>query len=168
MSSSSLNVPSRFHGATFPAALSIGLLDVVRNAAPVNPDQCAPPDDPRTQLPDGLLRIEVLDGGTEATARFGWSYANGSDAVAAIVAGTTVTLAPSRSVTFQPSDLVEVSTLARREDRVDHGPPFTVATVTPRPAATSSPSVPRVRLPGTRPGPACAAGTARSSEPLRR
>ena len=139
MSSSSLNVPSRFHGATFPAALSIGLLDVVRNAAPVNPDPCAPPDDPRTQLPDGLLRIEVLDGGTEATARFGWSYANGSDAVAAIVAGTTVTLAPSRSVTFQPSDLVEVSTLARREDRVDHGPPFTVATVTPRPAATSSP-----------------------------
>ncbi len=119
-------------GATFPAALSTGLLDVVRNAAPVNPDPCAPPDDPRTQLPDGLLRIEVLDAGTETTARFGWSYANGSDAVAASVAGTAVTLAPSRSVTYQPGDLVEVSTLARREDRVDHGPLFTVATVTPQ------------------------------------
>ena len=119
-------------GASFPAALSTGLLDVVRNAAPVNPDPCAPPDDPRTQLPDGLLRIEVLDAGTEATARFGWSYANGSDAVAATVAGTGVILAPSRSVTFQPGDLVEVSTLARREDRVDHGPLFTVATVTPQ------------------------------------
>jgi hypothetical protein len=118
--------------ATFPAALSTGLLDVVRNAAPINPDPCAPPDDPRTQLPDGLLRIEVLDAGTEATARFGWSYANGSDAVAATVAGTAVTLAPSRSVTFQPGDLVEVSTLARREDRVDHGPLFTVTTVTPQ------------------------------------
>jgi len=119
-------------GATFPAALSTGLLDVVRNAAPVNPDPCAPPDDPRTQLPDGLLRIEVLDAGNAATARFGWSYANGSDAVAATVAGTAVTLAPSRSVTFQPGDLVEMSTLARRQDRVDHGPLFTVATVTPQ------------------------------------
>ena len=119
-------------GATFPAALSTGLLDVVRSAAPVNPDPCAPPDDPRTQLPDGLLRIEVLDAGTEATARFGWSYANGSDAVAASVAGTAVTLAPSRSVTFQPGNLVEVSTLGRREDRVDHGALFTVATVTPQ------------------------------------
>src|SRR5450759_5363338 len=52
--------------------------------------------------------------------------------VAATVAGTAVSLAPSRSVTFQPGDLVEVSTLARREDRVDHGPLFTVATVTPQ------------------------------------
>lgn len=119
-------------GAGFPAALSTGLLDVVRTAAPVNPDPCAPPDDPRTELPDGLLRIEVLDAGTEATARFGWSYANGSDAVAASVSGTAVTLAPSRSVTFQPGDLVEVSTLARREDRVDHGPLFTVGTVSPQ------------------------------------
>ncbi|HET6967988.1 MAG TPA: DUF6519 domain-containing protein, partial [Ornithinibacter sp.] len=111
-------------GATFPAAGSTGRLDVVRNAAPVSADPCAPPDDPRTRLPDGLLRIEVLDAGTEATARFGWSYANGSDAVAATVAGTAVTLAPSRSVTFAPGDLVEVSTLARRQDRVDHGPLF--------------------------------------------
>ncbi len=119
-------------GATFPGALSTGLLSVVRTAAPADPDPCAPPDDPRTQLPDGLLRIEVLDAGTEATARFGWSYSNGSDAVAATVAGTAVTLAPSRSVGFRPGDLVEVSTLARREDRVDHGPLFTVATVTPQ------------------------------------
>ena len=89
----------------------------MRTAPPVNPDPCAPPDDPRGRLPDGLLRIEVLDAGTETTARFGWSYADGGDAVAAKVAGTAVTLAPSPSITFAPGDLVEVSTLARREDR---------------------------------------------------
>lgn len=119
-------------GAALPPGVSTGRLDVVRSAAPVSPDPCAPPDDPRTRLPDGLLRIEVVDAGTEATARFAWSYADGSDAVAAGVAGTAVTLAPSRSVTFSPGDLVEVSTLARREDRVDHGPLFTVTAVTPQ------------------------------------
>ncbi|CCH76133.1 hypothetical protein BN12_1080010 [Nostocoides japonicum T1-X7] len=119
-------------GATFPAAGSTGLLDVARDAAPVSPDPCAPPDDPRTQLPDGLLRIEVLDAGSESTARFAWSYANGSDALAATVAGAAVTLAPSRSIRFQPGDLVEVSALARREDRVDHGPLFSVQTVAPQ------------------------------------
>ena len=93
----------------------------------------------RPAIVAGSIRAKVtFDGvlnpltGTEASARFGWSYANGSDAVAASVAGAAVTLVPSRSVTFQPGDLVEVSTLARREDRIDHGPLFTVATVTPQ------------------------------------
>lgn len=139
-------------GATFPAAVSTGLLDVVRNAAPVSTDPCAPPDDPRTQLPDGLLRIEVLDGGTEATARFGWSYANGADTVAATVAGAAVTLAPSASVHFQPGDLVEVSTLARREDRVDHGPLFTVSAVTPQAGGDLVTLAPGSGLVGNPPG----------------
>lgn len=114
-----------------PAPVSTGRLDVSRTAAPVSADPCAPPDDPRSKLPDGLLRIEVLDAGTEKTARFGWSYANGSEAVAAKVAGTAVTLVPSPSVTFAPGDLVEVSTLARRADRRNHGALFTVAAVAP-------------------------------------
>ena len=91
--------------------ISTGLLDVSRTTPALPADPCAPPDDPRGKLPDGLLRIEVLDSGTEATARFAWSYENGSAAVAATVAGTQVTLAPSPSTTFFPSDLVEVSTL---------------------------------------------------------
>ncbi|MFR9778046.1 DUF6519 domain-containing protein [Micromonospora sp. MS34] len=113
------------------APVSTGRLDVSRTAAPVSADPCAPPDDPRSKLPDGLLRIEVLDAGTEKTARFAWSYVNGSDAVAAKVAGTAVTLAPSPAVTFAPGDLVEVSTLARRADRRNHGALFTVAAVAP-------------------------------------
>lgn len=114
-----------------PAPVSTGRLDVSRTAAPVSADPCAPPDDPRSKLPDGLLRIEVLDAGTEKTARFAWSYANGSEAVAAKVAGSAVTLASSPAVTFAPGDLVEVSTLARRADRRDHGTLFTVAAVAP-------------------------------------
>ena len=112
--------------------LSTGLLDVVRTSGPISPDPCAPPDDPRAKLPDGLLRIEVIDGGDENTARFAWSYADGGDAVAAQVAGAAVTLAPSPSTTFAMGDLVEVSTLARRADRRDHGPLFSVANVTPQ------------------------------------
>ncbi|NES13783.1 MULTISPECIES: DUF6519 domain-containing protein [Micromonospora] len=117
--------------AGLPAPVSTGRLDVARTAAPVPADPCAPPDDPRSKLPDGLLRIEVLDAGSEKTARFAWSYANGSEAVAAKVAGTAVTLAPSPAVTFAPGDLVEVSTLARRADRRNHGALFTVAAVAP-------------------------------------
>jgi hypothetical protein len=112
--------------------LSTGLLDVVRTSGPISPDPCAPPDDPRAKLPDGLLRIEVIDGGNENTARFAWSYADGGDAVAAKVAGTAVTLAPSPSISFAMGDMVEVSTLARRADRRDHGALFTVAQVTPQ------------------------------------
>ena len=114
------------------AGLSSGLLDVTRTSGPISPDPCAPPDDPRAKLPDGLLRIEVIDAGDENTARFAWSYADGCDAVAAQVAGAAVTLAPSPSTTFAMGDLVEVSTLARRADRRDHGALLTVANVTPQ------------------------------------
>src|SRR5215467_15810054 len=48
---------------------STGLLSVARGSTGT-PDPCAPPGDPLAQIPDGLLRVEVLDGGTEATARF--------------------------------------------------------------------------------------------------
>jgi hypothetical protein len=132
-------------------ALSTGLLDVVRTSPPVPMDPCAPPDDPRGKLPDGLLRIEVLDGGNAASARFAWSYENGSAAVGASVAGTGVTLKPSPDTTFFPGDLVEVSTLVRRADRLDHGPLFqvdhvdpgaggSVVTLTSAPAVTGTPS----------------------------
>lgn len=116
-----------------PAAISTGRLDVTRTAGPGATDACAPPDDPRTRLPDGLLRIEVIDGGTASTARFAWSFSDGADAVAAQVNGTAVTLAPSAAVRFRPGDLVEVSTLARRADRRDHGMLHTVTEVTPQP-----------------------------------
>lgn len=117
---------------TLPASLSTGTLDVTRTSGPASADPCAPPDDPRSKLPDGLLRIEVIDGGSATTARFAWSYADGGDAVAASVAGTAVTLVPSPSVAFRPGDLAEVSTLARRADRRNHGALHTVAGVTPQ------------------------------------
>ena len=123
--------------AALPAALiSTGRLDVTRTAPPVPADPCAAPDDPRGKLPDGLLRVEVLDSGTESTARFGWSYENGSAAVAATVAGTQVTLAPSPAATFFPNDLVEVSTLTRRADRLDNGPLFVIEQVSAAAAST--------------------------------
>ena len=59
-------------------------------------DPCGPPGDPLAEVPDGLFRVEVLDGGTEATARFAWSFEDGGTAIAiAAIAGDTVTLAPS-------------------------------------------------------------------------
>ncbi|HZK05320.1 MAG TPA: DUF6519 domain-containing protein [Actinomycetaceae bacterium] len=115
-----------------PAAIGTGRLDVTRTAGPVATDPCAPPDDPRSRLPDGLLRIEVIDGGTASTARFAWSFSDGADAVAAQVTGASVKLAPSPAVRFRPGDLVEVSTLARRADRRGHGALHTVAEVTPQ------------------------------------
>lgn len=89
--------------AVLPDLVGTGRLDVGRTAAAPPSDPCAPPDDPRSKLPDGLLRIEVIDAGTEATARFAWSYTNGSDAVTAAVAGTAVTLRPSPAVRFAPA-----------------------------------------------------------------
>src|SRR5207247_7485456 len=49
---------------------STGLLSVARTAPSGPSDLCAPPGDPLGQLPDGLLRVEVLDGGSQASARF--------------------------------------------------------------------------------------------------
>jgi IPT/TIG domain/Family of unknown function (DUF6519) len=118
-------------GALPADLISTGLLDIAPTTLSVPADPCAPPDDPRGKLPDGLLRVEVLDTGSETSARFAWSYEDGSAAVAATVAGTAVTLAPSPSVTFFQNDLVEVGTLVRRADRLANGPLFSVASVQP-------------------------------------
>ena len=124
-------------GALPADPISSGSLDIVPTAPGTPADPCAPPDDPRGKLPDGLLRVEVLDSGTAANARFAWSYEDGAAAVAAAVAGTTVTLAPSPSTTFFQNDLVEVSTLQRRADRLPHGPLFSVANVAPGAAGST-------------------------------
>jgi hypothetical protein len=99
-------------GALPAELISTGRLDIALTTPSTPADPCAPPDDPRGKLPDGLLRVEVLDTGSETTARFAWSYEDGAAAVAATVAGAAVTLAPSPSVSFFQNDLVEVSTLA--------------------------------------------------------
>ena len=112
--------------------LSGGRLTVTRTGATAPADPCAPPGDPLGRMPDGLFRVEVLDSGAAAAARFAWSFENGAAAVAvAGVAGDTVTLRPSQTVAFSDGDLVEVSWLARRADRVDHGALYAVDEVTP-------------------------------------
>jgi hypothetical protein len=77
------------------------------------------------------LRVEVLDGGTQATARFAWSFEGGGVAIAVVaIAGDTVTLAPS-PLRLSGGDRVEVSWLARRADRLAHGALYTVESVAP-------------------------------------
>jgi hypothetical protein len=110
---------------------STGTLSITRVSAAPPPDPCSPPGDPLAQVPDGLLLVEVLDHGTEATARFAWSFEDGATAVPIVsAAGNSVGLAPSN---LHPGvgDLVEVSWLMRRADRLDHGPLYTVQDVTP-------------------------------------
>ncbi len=112
-----------------PARLSTGTLSAVRVGPAVTPDPCDPPGDAQGLLPDSLLRIEVFDQGTAAGARFAWSYEDGAAAVAvANIAGDTVTLQPSAAVKFG-TDLVEVSWLARRADRLNAGSLYTVIDV---------------------------------------
>lgn len=112
-------------------AESTGLLTVARGSTGTT-DPCAPPGDPLAQIPDGLFRVEVLDGGTQSSARFAWSYENGACAVQIVKppSGKTVQLAPS-NLHFGVGDLVEISYLARRADRVDHGALYVVDDVTP-------------------------------------
>lgn len=111
---------------------STGTVSTTRTGPSAPPDPCAPPGDPQGRLQDGLFRVEVLDQGDAGTARFAWSYEDGSATVAIVdVAGTQVTLAPSPSVRFAKDDLVEVSWLARRADRANHGSLFTVVQVSP-------------------------------------
>lgn len=112
-----------------PAALSTGTLTVAR-VGPTQPtDPCDPPGDAQGVVPDGLLRIEVLDQGTAASARFAWSYENGAAAVPiAAIAGNTVTLMPSASVEFD-MDLVEISWLARRADRENGGSLYAITNI---------------------------------------
>jgi hypothetical protein len=110
------------------AAGSTGTLTIDRVAPAAPADPCAPPGDPLGQLPDGLFRVEVIDPGGAGSARFAWSYQNGSPAVAVQeFAGDRVTLRPSAAVKFATGELVEVSWLARREDRVAHGALYTIA-----------------------------------------
>ncbi len=111
---------------------STGKLTIARAAAPPPPDPCSPPGDPLAQVPDGLFRVEVIDAGSETTARFAWSYEDGSKAVPIVStpAGSTIQLAPS-NLRFAVGDLIEVSWLVRRADRGDHGALYTVQTVTP-------------------------------------
>ena len=110
---------------------STGKVTVTRAAAPPAPDPCSPPGDPLAQVPDGLFRVEVIDGGSETTARFAWSYEDGSNAVQIVsAAGSTIQLSPS-NLQFSVGDLIEVSWLVRRADRADHGALYTVQTVTP-------------------------------------
>ena len=72
---------SRLGGAR-DVAESTGQLTIARAGSTGTTDPCAPPGDPLAQIADGLFRVEVLDGGTEATARFAWSYEDGASAVA--------------------------------------------------------------------------------------
>jgi len=114
-----------------PAPSSTGALSVHRVGPAAPPDPCDPPGDAQGLVPDGLLRVEVLDGGNAGSARFAWSYENGAAAVpVAAIAGSTVTLAPSSSVKFA-NDLVEVSWLARRADRLNAGSLYQITAVTP-------------------------------------
>lgn len=113
-----------------PAPLSTGSLTVHRVGPAQSLDPCDPPGDAQGLVPDGLLRVEVLDQGAAAGARFAWSYENGSASVPiAAIAGSTVTLHPSASVKFG-NDLVEISWLARRADRRNGGSLYTIANVT--------------------------------------
>jgi len=115
---------------------SSGRATVDRVVDTTTPDLCAPPADDLSLLPDGLLRIEVLDSGTHNTARFVWSYENGSAVlpVVAPVAGQDVTVAASPALRFATGDLVELSWLVRRADRANHGALYTVGPVTSVPA----------------------------------
>jgi len=135
-------------------AESTGLLSVARSSAGT-PDPCAPPGDPLAQIADGLLRVEVLDGGTQATARFAWSFEDGARAVPIVEmpSGTSVQLAPS-NLHFGQGDVIELSYLARRADRVDHGPLFVVDNVTPGAGGDTltlhtAPSLPAPTAPAT-------------------
>lgn len=111
---------------------STGRLTVERTAPPPVIDPCSPPGDPRGTVPHGLFRVEVLDAGTAATARFVWSYDNGAGAVPVrAISGATVTLAVSAGTTFAKDDLVEVSWLARRADRLNHTALYQVLAVSP-------------------------------------
>jgi hypothetical protein len=101
---------------------STGAITLTRIAQTASTNGCAPPGDPLAMLSDGLLRVEVLDKGDEKTARFAWSFENGSTATPVTsVAGAKVTVAGWPGLEFHAHDLVELSWLGRRADRIAHG-----------------------------------------------
>lgn len=121
--------------ALAPIPGSQATMSIFRTVPGTAPDPCDPPGDPLGVLPDGLLRVEVLDSGSPATARLAWSFENGAAAVAVTdLAADQVTLLPSAAVKFATGDFVELSWLVRRADRLDHGPLYEVANVAPGPA----------------------------------
>ena len=116
---------------------------------PIGPsDPCAPPGDPLGQLPDGLFRVEVLDAGTR-----------GDRPLRVVVrerrrrrrhrrqrlAGTAGHARPVALVELRHGDLVEVSWLARRADRVDHGALYTVSAAPGQARAATSLTLDRGR-----------------------
>lgn len=110
-------------------AESAGRVTIARTGAVTPTDPCDPPGDPLTEVPDGLFRVEVLDGGTESTTRFAWSFEDGGTAISvASITGAKVTLAPAMA-SLAVGDLVEVSWLARRADRAPYGPLYAVEAV---------------------------------------
>ena len=106
-------------------------MERIAQAGPTDP--CAPHRNGSGLLPDGLLRLEVLDKGNETAARFAWSFENGAATapVVAPISGNDVTVAATPGVTFKQQDLVELSWLSRRADRGDHGPLYRVTNVNP-------------------------------------
>ncbi|MGY1617342.1 DUF6519 domain-containing protein [Geodermatophilus sp. SYSU D00691] len=115
-----------------PEALSTGLMTISRAVPATTPDPCDPPGDPLGMLPNGLFRVEVLDGGSATTARFAWAADDGASTVRALsIAGNEVRLGRSPAVKFAAQDLVEVSWLTRRADRRAHGALYRVTVVTP-------------------------------------
>jgi hypothetical protein len=107
---------------------STGMLTVTPVQQTASTDPCAPAPSASTMLPDGLLRIEVLDAGDEKSCLFAWSFENGSASAPVVkpVAGNDVVVVPPPGVVFQQGDLVELSWLARRGDRANHGLLYTV------------------------------------------
>jgi hypothetical protein len=111
---------------------STGAITLARIAQAASTNGCAPPGDPLAMLPDGLLRVEVLDKGDEKTARFAWSFENGSTAApVTAVTGKKVTVAGWPGVEFHIHDVVELSWLARRADRIAHGPLYEIKQADP-------------------------------------
>jgi hypothetical protein len=111
---------------------STGLLSIAPVKPSVATDPCAPLGNPQAVLPDGLLRVEVLDGGDATHARFAWSYENASvSAPVTAVTGSGVTVSPWPGADFQAKDLVELSWATRRADRVAHGDLYEVQSTTP-------------------------------------
>jgi hypothetical protein len=104
------------------AALSAGTMSIWRQGVGAPADPCDPPGDPLGVVPDGLLRIEVLEAGSASGARYAWTFDAGAAALpVTAVAGAVVTVAPSPATKLAVGDLVEVSPLHRRGNRTDHG-----------------------------------------------